>query len=402
MSLTYVASITPATATLRDGCTDEINNQVIIVESNSNTIRGYDLNTQVQNFSWSISSTPSCVCMLTTGIAAVGYSNTAVIDFVQLSSGFRQSGTAANTTSTVKGQLMAADFSTGTGFMTSNTARQYFKFTYSSGPGGVVTSIVNSAINASSQTNCVILKSSGRWIFGTTAGQVFEVDAGGNIVDIADFGNIPNSGDLSVSTNTANTINYLSYDNNLLLIGWAQGTLTLVDWSTKQVLYNQATGAQVPGSTLCAASSGISLISRNYTTNTTNNTISELDFTCGAPISSGLPLFTDQTSATLAMGINTTTGRGWALQTTPRIRIFDIAPRASTTKTFTYQPLGANVQFRLIVIDRTGGVGTGTRLIDTYAQSPGTYRVPTGKTLIVVVAYGDGANALYQGSQITT
>ena len=402
MSLTYVASITPATATLRDGCTDELNNQVIIVESNSNTIRGYDLSTQAQNFSWSVSTAPSCVSMLSTGIAAVGYSGTSVIDFVQLSTGFRQSGAAGTTSSTVKGQLMAADFSLGVGFMTSSTARQYFRFTYSSGPGGIVTSYVNSAINTSSQTNCVILKSTGRFLFGTTAGQVFEVNAGGEIVDIADFGNVPNAGNLSTSTNTANSINYLSYDNNLLLIGWAQGALTLVDWSTKEVLYTQATGSQVPGTMLSAAASGVCISSRNYTTNTTSNVLFETDFTCGAPISSSLPLFTDQTSAMLAAGINATTGRGWALQTTPRIRIFDVTPRASTTRTITYQPLGSDVQFRLLVLDRTGGVGTATRLLDTYAQSPGTYRFPTGKTLIVAVGYGEGANALYKGSQIST
>lgn len=400
MSLTYVASVTPSSATLRAGCTDETNNQLIVVESTTPSLIIYNMSTQAQVSRWGTSSAPSCVSLVAPGVAAIGYSGTSVIDFMQLSTGFRLSAAAGTTTSTVKGQLMAADLSLQVGFMTSSTARNYFKFDY--GAGGVVTSYTNSAINASSQTNCIILKSTGRWLMGTTAGQVIEINAGGEVVDIADFGNVPNAGNLSVSTNTSNSINYLSYDNNLLLISWAQGSLSLVDWSTKEVIYTQPTGSSTNGTTLCAASSGICISSRNYTTNTTSNVLFETDFTCGAPISSSLPLFTDSTSAILDAGINTTTARGWALQSTPRIRFFDIVPRDSTTQTFTVQPSGSHVPFRLLVLDRTGGVGTATRLLDTYAQSPGTYRLPTGKTLIVAVGYGDGANALYQGSQIAT
>lgn len=400
MSLTYVASVTPSSATLRAGCTNETDNQLIVVESTTPSLIIYNMDTQAQVSRWGTSSAPSCVSLVAPGVAAIGYSSTSVIDFMQLSTGFRLSAAAGTTTYTVKGQLMAADLSLQLGFMVSSTSRNYFKFDY--GAGGVVTSYVNSAINTSSTANCIILKSTGRWLMGTTAGQVLEINAGGEVVDIADFGNVPSSGDLSVSTNTANTINYLSYDNNMLLISWAQGTMTLVDWTTKEVLYNYPTGSSTNGSVLCAAASGVCISSRNYTTSTTSNSLFEVDFTCGAPISSSLPLFTDSTSAILDAGINTTTGRGWALQSTPRIRFFDVVPRESTTKTFTYQVAGDHVPFRLLCLDRTGGVGTATRLIDTYTQSPGTYRVPTGKTLIVAVGYGEGANALYQGSQIST
>lgn len=396
MSLTNVASITPTSATLRDGCTDETNNELIVVESTTPSLIRYNLSTQVQAARWGTSTGPSCVTLVAPGVAAIGYSGTSSIDFMQLSTGFRLTAVAGTTTSTVKGQLMAADYSLQMGFMTSSTSRQYFKFDYAA--GGVVTAFANSQINTNSQTNCVILKSTGRFLFGTTAGQVLEVDSMGNVVDLADFGNVPTSGNISVSTNTANAINSLSYDNNMLLICWSNGNMQLVDWSTKEVLANYPNSISM----LSHSSSGVCLMGRNIATTTTNNCIFEVDFTTGAPISYANPLFTDQTSAILSLGMNTVTGRGWALQTTPRIRIFDVAPRGSTTRTFTVQPSGSNVPFRLLVLDRTGGVGTTTRIIDTYAQSPGTYRVPTGKTLLVAVGYGEGANALYQGSQITT
>lgn len=396
MSLTYVASVTPSSATLRAGCTNETDNQLIVVESTTPSLIIYNMDTQAQVARWGTSSAPSCVSHVAPGVAAIGYSGTSVIDFMQLSTGFRLSAAAGTTTSTVKGQLMAADLSLQLGFMVSSTSRNYFRFDY--GAGGVVTSYLNSAINTSSTANCVILKSAGRWLMGTTAGQVIEINAGGEVVDIADFGNIPTSGNLSVSTNTSNAINALSYDNNMLLICWANGNMQLVDWSTKRVLADYPNSLSM----ISHSASGVCLMGRNTTTTTTSNCVLEVDFTTGAPISYANPLFTDSTSAILDAGINTTTARGWALQSTPRIRFFDVAPRASTTQTFTFQVAGDHVPFRLLCLDRTGGVGTATRLIDTYAQSPGTYRVPTGKTLIVAVGYGEGANALYQGSQIST
>jgi hypothetical protein len=394
VSITYVSSITPTTATLRDGCTDELNNQVIIVESNGNTIRGYNLNTGAQNFNFGVSSAPSCVSLIATGIAAVGYSGTSVIDFVQLSSGFRQSGAAGTTTSTVKGQLMAADLSLQKGFMCSSTARQYFRYEFD-GTTGAVTSFTNSNMNTSSQTNCVILKSPGRWLFGTTCGQVFEVDGSGAIVDMAEFGLTYGGGNLSVSTNTAINIAYMSYSDNLLLIQWTNGTLQLVDWSTKKVLNNFLNS----GGMLSHASSGVCIGGRTFTTNTTNNVIFEVDFTI-FPYSTSLPLFTDQTSATFAAGINTSTGRSWALQTTPRIRIFDLVPRASTTALYSYQPLGEDVPYRLTVLQDNGS--SSQVVLDTFSQSPGTYRLPVGKSLINIYRYGEGATALYQVTRTQT
>lgn len=394
MSLTYVASVTPTSATLRDGSTNELDNQLIVVESSTPSIIIYNMDTQAQVNRWGVSSAPSCVEMVSTGVAAVGYSSTSTIDFVQLSTGFRLSAAAGTTTSTVKGQLMAADLSLQAGFMCSSTSRNYFRFDYAA--GGVVTSFTNSAINTSSATNCVILKAPGRWLFGTTFGQVFEVDASGAILDIADFGSTPNSGNISVSTNNANNITYLSYDNNLLLIQWSNGTMTLVDWSTKEVLNQFVNNAGM----LSHAASGVCIGSRNATTTTTSNCLFEVDFTI-FPYKVANPLFSDQTSAFLAAGINTTTGRGWALQTTPRIRFFDVVPRSSTTTTYSFEPQGSHVPYRLTVI-QDDGVGNESVVLDTYSQSPGSYRLPTGKTLINLYRYGEGANALYQASVTTT
>lgn len=401
MSLTYVSSITPASATLRDGCTDETNNEVIIVESSTPTLRRYNLSTGLQvGSSWGTSSAPSCVSLVAPSIAAIGYSGTSFIDFMNVTTGFRLSGAAGTTTSTVKGQLMAADLSAQVGFMSSSTARQYFKFDY--GAGGAVTSFTNSYINQSSAVNCVILKSSGRWLMGTTFGQIFEVDTTGAIIDIMDAGNSPNAGLLSVSTNTSNPIMYMSYSDNLLLVTYSNGARTLIDWSTKTVLQQLPGGASTGGVVLCAAASGITVAGRNITSaGTANNPLYEMDFTV-QPVRSANPLFTDSTSAIIASGINTSTGRGWALQSTPRIRIFDIAPRASTTQAVSFQPFGSHVKCALRFIDDTGGAGNEVLLLDTVMQSPGTYRLPTGKSIIATVTYGEGATAVYNASRITT
>lgn len=401
MTISNVVSVTPTSATLRDGCVDELNNNLIIVESTTPTLRKYNMTTGVQSgLSYGTSSSPSCVELVAPGVAAIGYSGTSVIDFMDISTGFRLSGAAGTTTSTVKGQLMAADLSLQMGFMTSSTSRQFFRFDYAA--GGTVQSFTNTPINASSQYNAIILKSTGRWLLGTTAGQVVEIDRFGQIIDIADFGSNPNSGNLSVSTNSVNSIMYMSYSDNLLLLSWTNGSQTLIDWSTKTVIGQREGGGTSAGVLISTASSGVCISSRSYTVSgVTSNCIFETNFTTGG-MSESLPLFTDQTSSVFAGGFNTQTGRGWALQSTPRIRFFDVAPRDSTTVTLSYQPLGSHVQARALILDRTGGTCAPIPLLDTFFQSPGTYRLPTGKTILGLYQYGEGADALFHTFETTT
>ena len=79
-----------------------------------------------------------------------------------------------------------------------------------------------------------------------------------------------------------------------------------------------------------------------------------------------------------------------------------MAPRASTTRTFTVQNNGINQVARLVLLDDTGGQGTDTVLLDTKMQSPATYTVPTGKTIIEIVRIGEGTNSLWDVSTYST
>jgi len=55
-----------------------------------------------------------------------------------------------------------------------------------------------------------------------------------------------------------------------------------------------------------------------------------------------------------------------------------------------------------MLLDDTTSNMVGRPLLDTYMQSPATYRVPTGKTLKVMVKVGEGEDAVWQINSLTT
>lgn len=403
MSITHSGNVTLTSATVRDGCTDETNNRVCLVESSSNTFRQYDLSSPFNQFGSNLTvlSTPAAVCLINASSAVIASSAVSTVDFVELASNTRTnvSGGATVGISTAKGQLGAGDTSNGIAFFCNSNSRKLTKIVAST----YAITQPDVAFTANSTATAIIFKGSGRFLVGTSNGHIYEIDTTPVIKDAFVFGLDPNviTGTQSF---TSTSIRYLSYDNNILTFSTVDGTLVIMDWSTKTVLHKSQPGKD-NGISLCQAASGIALASRNWTTGA-NNLIYELDFTIEAPRcdTNGGIYFTDSTGAIPAMGVNTSNATGWALQsTTNKIRIFSVAPRASTTTTFTVQyPSGTNVKARILCLDDTSGVGTVKRTLDTYMQSPGTYRVPTGKSIVWFPIFGDGTNARSQIKRIST
>lgn len=399
MSLTHLGTINLTSSTVRDGCTDEANDQVIICETTGPSVRKFSLTTQTQvGTNITCLSTPTTICMIDGSSAIVASSAVTTVDFIELATQYRVNFSGGQTTpSLTKGQMSAADTSAKIAFIAASNSRSITKVN-----GNTFTvSTITLAIGANSTVTTVIYKSSDRWLIGTSIGRVYEIDSSGNIKDELNITyDSPFLGVLTGSYNTP-SIRYMSIDNNLLLVSINDGSLILYDWSTKTKL-NQMHVGKDNGIVLCSSSSGITLASRNYILGSPNsNQVYELDFTV-QPIHLEGALFTDSNQAIYASGINSITGRCWAIQTSvERIRVFSINSRVTTTKTITAQVDGTDVKSRILIIDNNSG-SNAKLLLDTYMQSPGIYRVPTGKTIYEVVKYGEGANAQAHVSKYNT
>lgn len=395
--ITDVGTISLSSVTSRDAVFDSNTGYIIYVESTGNTLRKYDPSTQSQvGGNITTLSTPAAVCMINSSSAAVFSSGVTTVDIIEISSGYRTNlsgGTALS--STVKSQQCAGDTSTATAISISATARKVVKVN-----NGAVTSLTIQS-DSSAIMNCCILKSSGRWLIGGQFGKIYEIDASGNIVDQLDIGLLDNAGQLGPVSGSllSTTVEYMSYDNNLLLVS-TDGAVILLDWSTKTVLHRSNSNNNTLGNCLCAASSGITLSSRPNTSSL-NNTVWAWDFT-NEPIKmneNSDMYFLAATTATVAVGINPNNNYGFNVQGNTQINVFTVAPRYSTTRTVT---VPNTAKFRLIWIDDTVGNGNTKILLDTFGQSPATYRIPTGKTIKEIVKVGTGTNATWGYGEFTT
>lgn len=394
MSITFNTSAT-ITSDIRDGCVDETNNQALVVVATVTEFRKYDLATGAQNGSSStVLASPGAVCLLTTASAFVTSTSSTTADLVEISSGYVQnySGGAVNI-AVLKGQQSAGDTASGIAFSGSNTAGQLVKFTAST-----FTLSTTSPVWLNGQkANTIIFKGSGNFICGTNTGNIIEFDGSANIVKQYYINNEPN---VSLTSSPPGTplVTGLSYDNNMLAVSTLQGMLYCFDHSTGEMIYKQKVGSgsntTTLGPALCASASGVTLTGYQLGTGS-NNTIMELDFTIN-PITVRDFLYSDITTTMIAFGINSTNNRAFAVQgaaTNRKIWFFSVTPRATTTRAVTVQyPSGTNVKADLILYSETNN----QVMLDTYMQSPGTYRVPTGHAFKEIVIYGEGASAVYQ------
>lgn len=403
MSLTFDGNISPTSTIMRDGCTDETNNRVCIVDSSSTTFRAYSLNSPFTQFGSNTTclTNPAAICLINTASAVIRSNSVTTTDFVELSTNYRTNtgvsvGGAVPATS--KGQQCAGDTSLQVAFFASATNQVITRVSI---PANSIQSITIPNMSASNVT-CVILKSSGRWLIGTSDGEIYEIDAAVNVIDSWHSNLMPSLGmqrsNLSIP---ASSIQFMSYDNNILTFSDTDGNLFIMDWSTKAMLYQSHTAlGNDKGYCLSNGASGVTLISMDYANNTIKP-ISELDITV-LPGTLRDTLFTDSAAPVCSMGINTTNGKCWAIQnTTEKIRVFTVTPRSTVTPTFTIQ-VNTDVKAELLLLDDTNGQGTLQVILDTEVQSPGTYRLPSGKNLIACVKYGEGSTALWELHRIAT
>lgn len=402
MTLSFIASVTPASFTAVDGITHETNNELIVVDSTSSTLRRYNLNTTTQvGSNVTLTSIPAGVCLVDSASALSVMRNTASFDLVEIASGYKQNYTVSGGSSlnTTKTNQIAGDPSTKIAMAISGGNSTLFKFnanTYTT------STVVLPKANENTNTFAsIILKESGKWLVGGNGGDIFEIDSNGNVLSRFSLG-LPNTFARSGILNTPGSIRTMSYDNGLLLVVTFGGHLFLIDWGSKTVIKEQVLGTASTSIFLSPSVSG-ECIFGSQTANVTGATvIYELDYTV-KPFTVRDILFNDSTAGIVAAGVNGLNGRGWTLQASPtnKIRFITMTPpRVTTTRTFTVNPGGNHLKVRLSLYDNSGVEKK--PYLDTIMQSPCTYRVPTGKNILEYIEYGEGEDAAFDVSTYNT
>jgi len=406
MALTPLASTTvTGSPTFYTGCTSEGTNQALVVGYNG-YVHQYSLTTFVETSSSATLSNPSGIAMITPACAVIISSSVAQIDFYQLSTGYIQAITGTAGTS-AKNQVIAGDVTTGTVMYVTNTARTLVTVSSSFTTSSLTLRTGNTAYCA---PICVINKSSGRWLVGTDIGQIYEIDNVGNIYNTIEV-NADNTQGLYASESGSALIQYavsnLAYDNNMLLVGMGDGTTYVYEYTTGTKVYqSQFKGTSQNNGILfsVAASGEVAAIVGGTSWSNPGIPLFELDFTV-KPLKVRDAIYTGSAIANPQdIGVNRNTGIGWFTGPTSgsvaTIYFFSITGvRATSLQTFT---VPGNPICRLWLLDNTSGSTVGRPLLDVSMQSPATYRVPSGKTIIAAVQVGDGESATYSGSQFNT
>jgi hypothetical protein len=409
MSLTFLASATLASlGTVNDIFINENTGNAYVVNGNG-FLMGYNPNTWAFVASAALTTTPYCGCMINSASAVVVSSNTTV-DFVNMSNMFKQTVAGGATPSVPnalqsKQQFVAADTSAGVAVANGSNSSSNTLMKITASPQAVSTFTIPN-VGSTDNIQTVIFKSSGRWIVGTFFGNLFEIDSSG--VVYGEMSLSPLAGETAgrqASPTTANSIYQMSYDNNLLVVNTTIG-LYLVDWGSKTILQsNQAfgTGASSPGLQLCQGASGVTVITDSCLSNESTS-IRELDCTI-KPLTINSVAIATLGSATPVISFSPTYQISAYMDANNRAKSVSISPRASTTKTVWVQSAssgGVDQQARLIIIDDTNGVNNSYVILDTVMQSPATYRIPTGRTLMELVKVNNGANATWDVSRYST
>lgn len=409
MSLLINASTGLTSSTVQDGVADPSNSQLYLVESTGPSFRKFDLNTHFQvGTNVTCLSSPGAVCIINSASSVIASTSVNTVDFIENATGYRTNATGGLTLSNIpnnKGQRIASDTASGIAFYTTSTANTLVKIVAST---QAVTQIIIPGIS-NFLPAAIILKSTGRWLVGGRFGKVYEIDSTGSIVDQLDVvynTSMSSLGTTSLGNLAIITISGMSYDNNMLFLQ-TEGGVFLYDYSTKTKLWDMPLHESTNQNSvvMCASASGETLMGWNNTTATENNVIAEVDFTTypvQVAAASGI-FYSDSQNKWVSTGFCAGTNLGFALQlTVEKIRFFTINPRQTALRLFTVQNNSVDQKARLILIDDTGGVGTAFVAFDTIMQSPATYRVPTGRSIIEVVIVGEGTTALFDVSRYTT
>ncbi len=113
--ISYLGSISATSCTFKAGVTNESNNQVVIVEDSSTTLRKYSLSTLAQvGVSVTTVTVPSGVALINSSSAVVTSSSSSSFDFIDLTSNARTNITSMESTpssSIPSTQFIASDLS---------------------------------------------------------------------------------------------------------------------------------------------------------------------------------------------------------------------------------------------------------------------------------------------------
>lgn len=404
MTLSLSASAFLGTVVTKDSCANINTNSLVLVETSTPSLRVLNASTLAFMVSSTLVSTSAAgVSMINASSAIVNYSGVTSLDLVEIATGFRQNytgGAATPAARTSGGQLIAGDPSQGIAFGCTNGNNQLVKFN-----GNTFTVSLPVISDENDATQCIILKGPNRWLVGTTNGLVYEIDSLLNTIDSFNLRLVtfPFGTNNPLGNQSALRVNQMAYDNNMLIIDCNSTAVLVIDWSTKTVIKTWVPDAAITQPTFFSASSSGEILIGSFTN---NNVLYELDITVQPLTVRGFH-YLDSTSNLGTVGLGPS-GLGWFVDTASpaKIRSFNVTPRSTATRTITVMSAsgagGVNQQARLTVVDITSGTGTAFTQLDTFMQSPATYRLPTGRTLMELVKVGSGANASYDLSIYNT
>jgi outer membrane protein assembly factor BamB len=408
MAITYQGStsFTMSSPTVRGGTTWEQGNRAVIVVSSSNALVQFDLTTMAQVGSGTTLSSPAAVTLIDSASAVIISSGNSTVDFYELSSNTRSNVAGGITGTAPANGTLAADPVNKIALYVNFNGRSIGRI---NGNNFTVTNFTfnfsNSNTNAG-QLNAIVFIGNRRWIVADALGNLFEID---------DFGNcykqfLVNLGPSQLSQTPISTSGSpfifprtLQFSDNMLLVQNDSGMLCIVDWTTGETIWNWQNPNNNSGrATLSNAASGVCMVFNSNSSTNPAPCIVEMDLTVrpGSIISE---LYLQSLGVPVGTGFSSLNSRGWiAYDTTPSttVRFFSLSnERITGTRTFTVQKNGTDVQARLIVWED----GTlGRPFLDTLMQSPATYRVPTGKTMIELTQIGEGETAEFSVSRYST
>lgn len=407
MSITYTGTITPnASFIMRDCMINTNNDDIYFLESNTPSLQRYNGNGLLSfSASTTVLAGGGAICMINNASAVITSSSSTNVDWIELSGLYRSNLTStggAALSSTAKGQQLAGDTSLGVAYGVTATANTLMRMVASTQTAAGVT--LPGLGSSQFIPTAVILRTTGKWLVGGQQ-KIYEIDQFGNVTDQLSINFSPNTGvpvNINSSAEMNPTVSSMSMDNNLLLVALNGGFLVLYDWSTKTRLWDSEYVAQATSKAgvLSNSSSGVCLVGDNNSIFSINQPTYECDFSTNSMIQYQSRIFNDNTNPIVSAVMSTTTNTAVYIQgTTPKVRVLSVVPIDTVLRTFTVQVNGVHVKADLILLDDT--TGTAKRLLDTYFQSPGTYRLPTGKTIIELVKNGEGANAVWDESTYT-
>ena len=400
MSITYDSSVTVTSSTLRDAVVRESNNQLVLIEGTTPSVRIYDMSTKTQvGSNYTVSSSPKSISLVNSASAVVFSDTVNSVNFVELDSGYVQTVAGSSVlipSGAIKGQLSAGNLTAGIALAANNTTNRVTRAVASS------FSVANVTVDlGGGQIRSIINVDSNTWIAGTTLGQIIELNSSGVVTRRFDvtFKNNP-----GLSGMADPIITGLSYSNDILRVLTISGVCFTVYYPTGDVIYtqhNNGNSGTTSGSILCQASSGITLESYN-SSSAVNQVIVESHFATN-PYTSSDVLFLGATGGIISTGINNSTAKGYALQLSTVVYFFDITPPSYSDQTCGLEyPASTGVDGEYVIIQDDGVGSTSVKMSSAIAAETSDFPVPTGQTIRVVGAYETGVGQKFETRKNST